>query len=538
MKKEVIIHLFLATISLALFIYFDSLSISLNKIKNLLPDNRKEYVIFTSAEPYSFFINYDDDFSTNLNDEFDGSEYCTIEGGNNFSQGFSYLIKNITPDSLRKVSITAKVKRNEQSSFEFVFVISIENKEGENVFWDAVYTNIIDFPVNNWVTLNGERNIPASADDPENIIKIYPWNKGETEISIDDFVVIFGKQEERKGKDVELSLVDNDQVISESTTRKYNSLSAESKGITFLTKNENLLSKLVHDKKNSIGHVFLSNERSVHLLSAPSIKGKTENKYLNILQEQNPLLFISKKHGFCLSSLSKTKKSITIQQFEYAFELIKEIPLLQFGKPGGVVHQQAVINSIQNQSETHILLYESGAIQLSSLDANGNTTLTSSSLSQLCPNGVNSFIPIIDPETQYTTGIGCVTKDRSYLYLLQLEKQEFKIRKIKINVGVDITEKSTLFLIRNSDYILFNNDWRFELRKVSIQKDEIIPLERLDLISQEKNASPKYYESQTLTISKSNSNSFMIVVSCNNKSNENKGINSLKNKIEFFNIQL
>lgn len=536
--KEILFHSLIAAITLAAFIYFDSLGVSLKKVKELFPRNQEYYLVSNTEEPFSQIIDYENAKSLDKDEAYSGSGYGIIDGGGTYAQGFEYLIKKAYPDSLRKVSLSAYIKRIDDTPFEFVFVISIDNKSGENLYWDAVYTNEFDFPIGNWIQVNGEKIIPASADDPENTIKIYPWNKGQSTVNIDDFTITLGGQKERRGKEVKLNLVDNRNAIQESVIKRYSSISATSLGLQLNKDVTSSASSVSFDNSKNLVYSLDRELGTIVKSYLPWKENKTESIKLKLEKDSYPILLNSITYGMCLVNFSLPKQKIIIQTLENPVKVLKEISFQREGLNKSDLVQQLILFNPANNSDLYVTLNSDGLLQLLPLNQNGTETLVVKNLSEICNECSNSLISIIDPISQRTISLACLSNDQQFLYLLKPDKNGFKIEKINVDNNLDISNKSTLFSLNKSDYILFNNDWRFDLRKVTILDGEIKPLERIELNSKEPFAAPKYFESQELNISKTGDNNLLIIVSCKNKSNFQSKKIQMRNKIEYFNLEL
>ncbi len=117
-----------------------------------------------------------------------------LDSGNIYGQTLKLKLKEVDPSPLRKVKykLWCYIK---STKAEGKFVISIDDPNHKNLFWAAKPIDEFVKEAGKWTEVNiewGITHIPG-ANNPNNIISIFPWNLSKEEFYVDDISVEFVK---------------------------------------------------------------------------------------------------------------------------------------------------------------------------------------------------------------------------------------------------------------------------------------------------------------------------------------------------------
>ena len=82
---------------------------------------------------------------------------------------------------------------------EAVLTASVVNSKNETVFWEGKSTGNKTFPKNKWTKINASYILPIEKFTPDDILGVSIWNKGKTDVIIDDLEIVYGESPERRG---------------------------------------------------------------------------------------------------------------------------------------------------------------------------------------------------------------------------------------------------------------------------------------------------------------------------------------------------
>lgn len=127
-----------------------------------------------------------------------GKMACDLSGGIEYGPSIVKIINSITSQPLKKVSASVWVYPLTDNP-NVVLTASIVNSKGEGVFWDGKSTEKQIFPKNKWSKINAGYNLPIEKITGDDELKINIWNKGKTDVIIDDIEIVYGENNERRG---------------------------------------------------------------------------------------------------------------------------------------------------------------------------------------------------------------------------------------------------------------------------------------------------------------------------------------------------
>ena len=192
-----ILFLFMISIVVGVYLYFSS--------NNAIILTEPEVKIVT---PSSVNTNYFFDFETLdglVNTEniivaksHSGKMSCNLIGGKEYGPSVNLKISKISEIPIKKVAASVWVYPISNSPIA-VLTLSVINFNNTSVFWDGKSTENQNFTPNKWTKINALFNLPADKISADDIISINIWNKGKTDIIIDDLEIVYGESSERRG---------------------------------------------------------------------------------------------------------------------------------------------------------------------------------------------------------------------------------------------------------------------------------------------------------------------------------------------------
>jgi hypothetical protein len=137
---------------------------------------------------------------------YSGKNACILTGGSEYGPTITKKISDITNAVLKKISVTAWIYPLVDNP-NLVLTTSILNSKNEQLFWDGKATDCGPFPRNKWTKLNASFNIPFEKTDPTCSINVNIWNRGKTDIIVDDLEIVYGESPEKRS--INTNLISN-----------------------------------------------------------------------------------------------------------------------------------------------------------------------------------------------------------------------------------------------------------------------------------------------------------------------------------------
>lgn len=128
-----------------------------------------------------------------------GKQAIDMSDGKEYGPSIVKVIKEIATEPFKKVSASIWVYPTQEKPNLVLTASSINEQTGETIFWEGKSTENSFFPVNTWTKLNAAFNVPAEKLTADNKIQINIWNKGKTGVIVDDLEIVYGTPNDRKG---------------------------------------------------------------------------------------------------------------------------------------------------------------------------------------------------------------------------------------------------------------------------------------------------------------------------------------------------
>ena len=137
-----------------------------------------------------------------------GKFACELIGGKEYGPIITKKIKDISTSPLKIVSMSAWIYPLTDITTTLL-TASVSNSKNESVFWDGKATESNYFPKNKWTKINALFKLPFDKIDPEDVLSVNIWNRGKTDVIVDDLEVVYGDLPERRGS---VSTIDDNSI--------------------------------------------------------------------------------------------------------------------------------------------------------------------------------------------------------------------------------------------------------------------------------------------------------------------------------------
>ncbi len=127
-----------------------------------------------------------------------GKMACDLTGGREYGPLVVKKMTEVSTSLIKKITASVWVYPMTDKP-NAVLTASITNSKGESVFWDGKSTENKPFPKNQWTKINASFSVPPEKISLEDKIQVNVWNKGRTDLLIDDMEVVYGEGADRKG---------------------------------------------------------------------------------------------------------------------------------------------------------------------------------------------------------------------------------------------------------------------------------------------------------------------------------------------------
>lgn len=403
-----------------------------------------------------------------------GKMACNLGGGKEF--GFSVVRK------LGDVG-TFPIKRTAASIWIYplsegcnvVLTASISNSKNEGVFWDGKSTERMELPANTWTKLNALYNFPVEKLNADDVLQINIWNKGKTDVIVDDLEVVYGESTERRGSH---SMVD--------ANLFYEKL--------FVGQRNKPPFPVIPFKKLEI-----NNSDSTQLIAGnTNIDLSPNDEYLvgDFIEDKNnldELLYFKDNKTFILGYSSEKEKFQILQETE---NIIKQT--------AGNTIAKKFAGDFNSDGRADVLIINKNKWQLFELKdkawnsiANGNNgELKADWFSDSNKSFVSDLFSLNNKDVLVQT-------NSSDYYQLQFNKTSGALEETKSNISkADSGLFNATSFIYPGDFtgrgmeelLKYDNEWRFDLKLLEKDKNGYTVVGTVDFTGFANDYNPKYYE--------------------------------------------
>ena len=127
-----------------------------------------------------------------------GTRACDLSGGKEYGPSINKKLSEIGTSFPKKISLSVWVYPLTDNP-NVVLTASAVNSKGETVFWDGESTENKSFPKGKWTKINTSYSLPIEKLHPDDVLGVGVWNKGKSDVIVDDLEIVYGEAAERRG---------------------------------------------------------------------------------------------------------------------------------------------------------------------------------------------------------------------------------------------------------------------------------------------------------------------------------------------------
>ncbi len=513
----------------------------------------------------NYFLNYEEESlltdQGSLTDERarSGTHSTVVRGNNSYSNSFGKIIREISDDTLRRVSLVVWIYPQQRNP-SLTLVVTVKNASGETVFWDGKSSEKLEFAAGEWQKFTAEILIPP---DKRKLIKstdevvVYLWNRSSIKVFADDLEIVYGDESARPGllpfADMNLSSresysfdrlhgpyrinylenisLNNKDYLASDGTEKFGKLFPDDEIILLKSKigQEDLLLHLRGNaiemfrwcEKNS-AFVLLGRSKKMTALNAGTIiyafdsDGDGNSEVLAINDHKGSLISLSpESYTSCTNNYSALTNNILWEGEidSNSYHLVDDFS-------GDGKDEWLSVNMDTQTWQLKIFQNDHWVVK-------GNGVFPANSFSSTSAICSGNFIPA-NKKTQLLLSYRDNSKNVSVIYEYNSTAENFRqtsgtkesyltqifspgMKLFKTNIDGDLQD----------EILTFNHDWRFNMKIVDCDARGFYVLSALDFKGYQNSCNPKFYEVSkpivgNLTGAK-NDNLMMVLRNCADK---------------------
>lgn len=129
-----------------------------------------------------------------------GKKACDLSGGKEYGPSLNKKLSEFGSAFPKIINMSMWVYPLTDNP-NTVLVASVINSKNETVFWEGKSTENKSFPKNTWTKINASFKLPIEKFNAEDVLGVSAWNKGKTDVIIDDVEIVYGESPERRGEE-------------------------------------------------------------------------------------------------------------------------------------------------------------------------------------------------------------------------------------------------------------------------------------------------------------------------------------------------
>ena len=175
-----------------------------------------------------------------------GKFACDLTGNKEYGPSVIKKIKDVSAEPIKKIKLSIWVYPLTDHP-NTVITASVTNSKNETVFWGGKSSENNHFPKNQWSKINAAFILPIEKITPEDLLTVNIWNKGKSDVIVDDLEIVYGESAEIRGapSTLDANAIYEKHFITERNKPPFKTIWLQKQEI----KNENSTS-IVSDKKS------------------------------------------------------------------------------------------------------------------------------------------------------------------------------------------------------------------------------------------------------------------------------------------------
>ena len=128
-----------------------------------------------------------------------GTRAFDLSGGKEYGPSVTKKLSELGNPFPKKISMSAWIYPLSDNP-NLVLTGSVVNSKNETVYWEGKSTENKSFQKNQWTKINASYFLPVEKLAAEDILGAGIWNKGKTDVIIDDLEIVYGESADRRGR--------------------------------------------------------------------------------------------------------------------------------------------------------------------------------------------------------------------------------------------------------------------------------------------------------------------------------------------------
>ena len=127
-----------------------------------------------------------------------GTRAFDLSGGKEYGPSVTKKLSELGNPFPKKISMSAWIYPLSDNP-NTVLTASVVNSQNETVYWEGKSTENKAFPKNKWTKINISYFLPVEKLSADDVLGVGIWNKGKTDVIIDDLEIVYGESADRRG---------------------------------------------------------------------------------------------------------------------------------------------------------------------------------------------------------------------------------------------------------------------------------------------------------------------------------------------------
>ncbi len=128
-----------------------------------------------------------------------GKKACELTGGQEFGPMVNKKLSDLGASFPKTISASVWVYPL-SDNVNILLTVSVVTSKKETIFWEGEGSENKSFPKFKWTKINLLWKLPVEKFAPEDVLGVGVWNKGHTDVIVDDLEIIYGDSPERRGE--------------------------------------------------------------------------------------------------------------------------------------------------------------------------------------------------------------------------------------------------------------------------------------------------------------------------------------------------